>query len=197
MFNLSSMEKRSYRSKARVLANILTLTRFFLGLPIIICLSYSLELSAWLFFLIGGLSDWLDGYFARLSGGGTVLGARLDPLADKVLIMSPLIWIASNSLLPIPLWAIWLLISREFVISIWRTGQSFGAPASKQAKLKTLLQFISLLLIMWPISFGGEQVKYSMQLYGLILFWPSLLLAITSAIAYITKQIIIGQKRNR
>ena len=167
-------------------ANVLTIIRFFLGLPIIICLSYSLDLTAWLLFIVGGLTDWLDGFLARLSGGGTSYGAKLDPLADKILVISPLIWIASKSLLP--LWSIWLLISREFVISIWRGGQSTGGPASKQGKIKTLLQFTSLLLILWPISLGGETIKGTMQLYGLILFWPSLILALTSAGSYIFNQ---------
>ncbi len=51
-------------------------------------------------------------------------GARLDPLTDKILILAPLLWLGAAGSLP--LWAIWLLLARELLISGWRAGQGSG-----------------------------------------------------------------------
>jgi CDP-diacylglycerol--glycerol-3-phosphate 3-phosphatidyltransferase len=80
------------------------------------------------------------------------LGARLDPLTDKILISAPLLWLGATDLLP--LWAVWLLLGRELLISGWRAGQGSGGPASKAGKAKTILQFASLLLLLWPCDWG-------------------------------------------
>ena len=68
------------------------------------------------------------------SGGGSVRGARLDPLTDKILIAAPLLWLAAERALP--LWAIWLLLARELLISGWRAGQGSGGPRGRDACTK-------------------------------------------------------------
>ncbi len=64
---------------------------------------------AWLLLLLAALSDVVDGWLARRAGGGSSWGARLDPLADKLLLAAPIIWLASTNVLP--LWSIWLLLA--------------------------------------------------------------------------------------
>ena len=91
---------------------------------------------AWGLLLLGGLSDAADGWLARRAGGGSVWGARLDPLTDKVLILAPLLWLGAQGALP--LWAVWLLLARELLISGWRAGQGSGGPASWSGKAKTI-----------------------------------------------------------
>ena len=138
---------------------------------------------AWWLLLIAGLSDAADGWLARRAGGGTSWGARLDPLTDKVLIVAPLLWLASNQQLP--LWAVWLLLARELLISGWRAAADDGAPASSGGKAKTILQFVSLLLLLWPMNWTGHQ---QLNQLGWCLFWPSLLLALSSAANYLRPQ---------
>jgi len=175
-------------SRARQLADGLTLGRAVLGLPLLLALLNGAEALAWLLLLLGGLSDAADGWLARRSGGGSVWGARLDPLTDKILISAPLLWLGATGLLP--LWAVWLLLARELLISGWRAGQGSGGPASKAGKAKTILQFASLLMLLWPCDWGlGTSPALGLVAWlhwgGFLLFWPSLLLALTSALGYL------------
>ncbi|MFZ9228897.1 MAG: CDP-alcohol phosphatidyltransferase family protein [Prochlorococcaceae cyanobacterium] len=176
------------RSPARLrqLADALTLSRAAMGLPLIVALSTGHAAVAWLLLLLGGLSDWFDGLLARRAGGGSVWGARLDPLSDKILICAPLLWLGAAERLP--LWAIWLLLARELLISGWRAAESSGGPASPAGKAKTVLQFASLLLLLWPASWGAAVVVSALQNTGWWLFWPSLVLALSSAVGYLRKR---------
>jgi CDP-diacylglycerol---glycerol-3-phosphate 3-phosphatidyltransferase len=169
-------------SRMRRLADGLTLGRALLGLPLIVALGTGQAALGWLLLLAGGLSDWLDGLLARRAGGGSVWGARLDPLTDKILIAAPLLWLGAAGMLP--LWAIWLLLARELLISGWRAGETSGGPASPAGKAKTVLQFASLLLLLWPEAWGTAAAAWLHGL-GWWLFWPSLLLALSSAWAYL------------
>jgi len=174
--------------RARQLADGLTLGRAVLGLPLLLALVNGAEALAWLLLLLGGLSDAADGWLARRSGGGSVWGARLDPLTDKILISAPLIWLGATGLLP--LWAVWLLLARELLISGWRAGQGSGGPASWAGKAKTILQFGALLLLLWPSGWSlGTPAAVGLVDWlhwgGFLLFWPSLLLALSSALGYL------------
>lgn len=167
-------------NRMRRLADGLTLMRAVLGLPLLLALQAGLPRLAWLLLLLGGLSDWADGVLARRAGGGSVWGARLDPLTDKILISAPLLWLGAQGVLPLV--AVWLLLARELLISGWRAGQGSGGPASLAGKLKTVLQFSSLLLLLWP--WPGQAVLVPL---GWWLFWPSLLLALSSAWGYLRR----------
>ncbi|MFM7314430.1 MAG: CDP-alcohol phosphatidyltransferase family protein [Cyanobium sp.] len=178
----------------RRLADLLTISRAVLGLPLLLALIGGARELAWLLLLLGGLSDWADGVLARRAGGGSVWGARLDPLTDKILISAPLLWLASQAILP--LWAVWLLLARELLISGWRAGLGSGGPASWSGKAKTILQFSSLLLLLWPrtwtlgvadLAQGDLDPAVVLQNIGWWLFWPSLLLAFSSAWGYLRK----------
>jgi CDP-diacylglycerol--glycerol-3-phosphate 3-phosphatidyltransferase len=178
---------------SRRLADGLTVGRAVAGLPLILALSAGWAGLAWWLLLLGGLSDAADGALARRAGGGSVWGARLDPLTDKILILAPLLWLAAQGVLP--LWAVWLLLARELFISGWRAGQGSGGPASWGGKAKTILQFAALLLLLWPNGWGaaidGENsfgLPGLLHLLGYWLFWPSLLLALSSAWGYLRRR---------
>lgn len=174
----------------RRLADGLTVARAVIGLPLLLALSQGWFALAWLLLLFGGLSDAADGWLARRSGGGSVWGARLDPLTDKILISAPLLWLGSiqrPDLIGLPLWAVWLLLARELLISGWRAGQGNGGPASRSGKAKTILQFLALLLLLWPPGWCSVLVEPLHKL-GYWLFWPSLVLALSSALGYLRAQ---------
>ncbi|MEB3243752.1 MAG: CDP-alcohol phosphatidyltransferase family protein [Cyanobacteriota bacterium] len=165
---------------ARPLADGLTVMRGVLGLPLLLALQAGWSPLAWGLLLLGGLSDALDGWLARRAGGGSVWGARLDPLTDKLLVCAPLLWLASRGQLPLV--AVWLLLARELFVSGWRAQQGSGGPASRGGKLKTILQFLALLLLLWPSTWPGASAAWRA---GWWLFWPGLLLALSSAVGYL------------
>ena len=90
----------------------------------------------------------------------------------------------------------WLLLARELLISGWRAGQGSGGPASLGGKAKTVLQFASLLLLLWPPGWQGvriaavppDQLPLLLHQLGWWLFWPSLLLALASGLAYLRRR---------
>ncbi len=175
---------------ARRLADGLTIGRALLGLPLLLALQAGQPALAWLLLLLGGLSDAADGWLARRAGGGSVWGARLDPLTDKILVLAPLLALVGRGVLPA--WAVWLLLARELLISGWRAGQGSGGPASASGKAKTVLQFAALLLLLWPAGWGTPPLVQGLQALGWWLFWPSLLLALSSAAGYL---IPVGPRR--
>ena len=167
----------------RLWADRLTLIRAFLGAPLLLLLSSGQLSLAWLLLLFGAFTDWADGWMARRADGGSSWGARLDPLADKLMISAPLIWLATSGELPVL--AVWLLLARELLISGWRAESSSGAPASWLGKWKTTLQFLSLFLMLWPPSWGSAQITTLAHALGWWLFWPGFGLALWSALAYL------------
>ena len=175
------------------IANILTLVRSLIGLLVIIFLIHGYFVIAWVLILVGGVTDVLDGPLARISAkGSSTWGARLDPLADKLLLLAPLLWLSANRVLPI--WSVWILLSRELIVSAWRSNQKDAAPASVLGKIKTVLQFLSILLLMWPESIGDLSIVSNINSIGFILFWISLFFALASFIKYLTKKITYNPK---
>ena len=167
-------------------ANGLTLFRAFAGIPLVISLSIGNIELAWICLFLAAISDFLDGRLARQAGGSTNWGAHFDPLFDKILLAGPLIWLSSTAFLPV--WAVWLLISRELLISGWRASNKEESSASLGGKLKTNLQFLSLLLLLWPPGWGGIFISQTLNDLGWWIFWPSLIIAMTSALSYLKGQ---------
>nr|YP_002048779.1 CDP-diacylglycerol-glycerol-3-phosphate 3-phosphatidyltransferase [Paulinella chromatophora]ACB42569.1 CDP-diacylglycerol-glycerol-3-phosphate 3-phosphatidyltransferase [Paulinella chromatophora] len=163
-------------------ANSLTLFRAALSVPILLNLQYQHKGWAWTLIMLGGITDVADGALTRRAGISSTWGARIDPLADKLLVLAPLIWLAHQGVFPC--YAIWILLARELLISAWRSNKSDGGPASSMGKYKTSLQFTCLLLLMWPIGKETNIVCLSLHSLGWLLFWPSLILALISGLDY-------------
>ena len=166
--------------------NGLTISRILIGLPIVFALKTDNNDIFILLLLLGALTDFLDGQLARKYNHQSVLGAKLDPLADKILLLGPMIWLVHENL--VPLWSIWLIISRELFITNWRSNLGSGGPASFQGKYKTILQFISIILLLWPQNWGTIYAINIINKIGYISFWICLFLTLTSAVEYIINQ---------
>jgi CDP-diacylglycerol--glycerol-3-phosphate 3-phosphatidyltransferase len=143
------------------------------------------SLWATLVFLTAALTDWLDGYLARLFRAESILGTVLDPLADKILVMSALVMLAA---LPdghsIPAWMVVILLTREMLISGLRALAALNStvvPASRTAKHKTGWTFVAIVLLLMgePIQFG-----VSFHLLGMIALWVSVVLSVISGFQY-------------
>lgn len=96
------------------LPNVITLIRIIL-VPVIISLVISREWSlAFILFIVAGLSDALDGFIAKRFGMTTELGATIDPLADKALLVS--LYVALAFIRDIPPWLAILVVFRDIII---------------------------------------------------------------------------------
>jgi CDP-diacylglycerol--glycerol-3-phosphate 3-phosphatidyltransferase len=139
------------RSRWSLAANSLTLIRF-VGAPILTALV--LERNPWwLTFWLGwflGFTDFLDGHLARRASP-TRVGAFLDPLADKVVVLMvgfALVWLDRFSWLPIT-----LIAAREVAIMVYRSywgRRGLAIPARRSAKYKTLVQGVALAAALCP-----------------------------------------------
>ncbi len=184
------MNKKFINSKSfitwPIIINGLTFSRILLGLPIIISLKNGSNDIFIFLIIIACLTDFLDGYFARKYNHKSVFGAKLDPLADKILLIGPMIWLVHENI--VPLWTIWLIISRELLITSWRSDKPSGGPASILGKYKTTFQFISIILLLWPKNWGSAYIIYILNKIGYISFWIALFLTLSSAIKYVFNQ---------
>jgi len=100
-------------------ANQLTLLRLLLVPVFVLCMLYSWPGWALVTFIVAGLTDALDGLIARRTGQLTTLGAWLDPMADKLLLVSTFVMLTLpglNSVNRFPVWLTVLVISRDVAI---------------------------------------------------------------------------------
>jgi CDP-diacylglycerol--glycerol-3-phosphate 3-phosphatidyltransferase len=143
------------------LPNRLTITRFFLTLGFVFCLSVQWpygHTAALLLFIIGSVTDYADGYIARRDGLVTDFGKLMDPLVDKIMVTGAFICLVP---LCIPAWAVVFIISREFLITGLRllaASKGIVLPSEALGKHKTGWQIatvIFFLLIMAAREFKG------------------------------------------
>ena len=106
---------------------------------------------AWLIYFILGMTDILDGHWARKSGRTTPLGAFLDPVADKALIGSAMISLAILD--RFSWWIVAVILVREIGITIFRllVIRDGVIPASKGGKIKTLTQNFGVSFYILPL----------------------------------------------
>ena len=111
-------------------------------------------------FVVGALSDGLDGYLARRNDQVTLTGAWLDPLSDKLLVAAPVLTLTAMG--EFPVWAAVIIVVREVavvVLRIWLGRQGVSMPASELAKLKTGTQLVAITLYLWPLSEGSDSAR--------------------------------------
>ena len=116
-------------------------------------------------FGVAALTDFFDGYIARAWGQKTTLGAILDPLADKMLILAAFLGLmlregalsANLTLYTLYAWAIYLILVREFFITGFRVimaSEHLDVSASFAGKLKTAFQIIAVIFLIMRWDFG-------------------------------------------
>ena len=124
---------------------------------------------AWLIFFILGMTDILDGHWARKSGRTTPLGAFLDPVADKALIGAAMISLAILD--RFPWWIVFVILFREIGITIFRLAviRDGVIPASKGGKVKTLTQNFGIGFYILPMPDLLHPLRDSLMAVAVIL----------------------------
>ena len=139
------------------LPNLITIGRILL-VPVVVWAIASRQMQiAFLVFLIAGVSDAVDGFLAKRLGMTSNLGAHLDPLADKVLIVS--IYIALGITEAIPRWLVILVVSRDILIVggvmlAWFLGKPIRVRPVLVSKLNTVAQIVLACLVLASLAFG-------------------------------------------
>jgi cardiolipin synthase len=169
-------------------ANQLTLLRMLLIPALVILVVYGLNGWALVVLVGAGLTDALDGILARWWGQRTTLGALLDPMADKLLLISTFVVLTIPSLdLPnrLPIWLTVLVISRDviIVVTVAIVNLSIGRRTFKPTllgKLATLVYLLTAAVTMYFNWLGRSSVLVDTAIYA------TLLVTLVSGFHYIT-----------
>lgn len=131
--------------------------------------NHKYQILAWTIFFILGLTDILDGRWARQSNRITALGTFLDPVADKALIGSAMISLSIQN--RFPWWITILILAREIGITIFRllVIKDGVIPASKGGKIKTLTQNFGVGFFMLPFPSWLEWFRVAFISVAIIL----------------------------
>jgi len=148
------------------LPNLLTLFRIFLVPLVVVVLLTEFQFERWFFlkrellavglFVIASVTDILDGYLARKKKQVTTLGMLLDPIADKLLVVSVLISLVELRL--VPAWLAVIIVGREFSVTGLRMVavlRGLVIPAGQLGKWKMVLEVIAICFII-----GGNQKEW-------------------------------------
>ena len=175
------------------LSNALTLIRIAV-IPIIVIFIYLKNpifgWTAFVLFCLASITDYFDGYLARLRDEVTNFGTFLDPIADKLLVASVLLILTSKGII-----ANWetipalIILLREITVSGLReylAGIKIRIPVSKIAKLKTLCQLFALAFLILSESIYNV---YLVVFIGKLFLWIAGLLTLYTAYDYIKASI--------
>ncbi len=166
--------------------NTLTLSRLVMAFAVFALIAQAYYLSALVLFGLAGLTDALDGYFARLLGQSTTIGRQLDPLVDKVIVSGGFIYlltIPNSGLFP---WMVTTIIVRELLIQGLRShlegrGEAFGARTA--GKWKTLVQCLAISAIL--LCLASWPPRPVLLVTRDVLIWLSVALTLYSGLVYI------------
>ncbi|MBU6376141.1 MAG: CDP-diacylglycerol--glycerol-3-phosphate 3-phosphatidyltransferase [Bdellovibrionales bacterium] len=167
--------------------NLLTMARMLL-VPVVVILLYqrtpSADLAAALVFAVASITDYFDGYLARVQKSVSVYGKLMDPLADKFLVVSSLIMLQEIGRLHATV--VMILVCRELAITGLRalaSAEGVIMSASPSAKWKTATQMVAIPLMM------AKDPLFGIPIYpiGKILLAISITLSIGSAVSYVVE----------
>jgi|UniRef100_E6QT89 CDP-diacylglycerol--glycerol-3-phosphate 3-phosphatidyltransferase/cardiolipin synthase len=174
------------------LPNILTWLRILL-IPLVVAvyyfpdswwLSQERNIVAALMFSVAAMTDWLDGYLARVLKQTSAFGAFLDPVADKLMVAAALIVLVQlhrvDALIAL------IIIGREITISALREWMaSIGArgsvAVSKLGKIKTAAQMLAIVLLLWNTPLWGIDIHQ----WGVWLIWIAAIFTLWSMVYYL------------
>lgn len=169
--------------RPRDIPNLLTAVRIVLVAPLLWCVLEGRYPQALALFLVAGVTDGLDGFLAKYYGWTSWLGGILDPLADKLLLVTMVVALGVQGALP--LWLVNLIILRDLVIVIGALAyhwliEPFQARPLLVSKLNTLFQLILVLVVL----FAKGAIPLPQELLNLLIY-STAFTTLVSGIAYV------------
>jgi cardiolipin synthase len=185
---MNTATTRPLPARPLALPNILTYARI-AAVPVVVALLYwqsILQGGLWLrwvalaIFIAAGVTDILDGYFARIWGQMSSLGRMLDPIADKLLVGACLLMLAAEkSIHGWSLLAAVIILCREILVSGLREYLAelrVGVPVTRLAKWKTVVQMVAIGFLI--AGEAGDRVVPGVTEVGIGLLWASAILTL-------------------
>lgn len=151
------------------LPNVLTVLRIMLVPVLVVALLGNTpegDVLAAIVFALASLTDFVDGYIARMRGSVTTFGKLMDPLADKLLVVGALLSLVS--LHRLEGWVAMVIIARELAVTVLRVGATQAGvvmAASMLGKAKTCLQIAAILAV---IAVHGSPLWVSLLVYAAV-----------------------------
>lgn len=173
------------------LPNILTLLRI-AAVPVMVWVLWEppgrwMARAAMAIFVVAMITDIIDGYLARKWDLVSVVGAFLDPLADKLMVVTTLVMLVSHGWLPA--WLVALLICRELTITALRTiavSEGLVLAASTLGKFKTTFQATALGFLLWHHETDFLWLFHvDVHACGIVLMYFALFFSLVSAGSYL------------
>ena len=181
--------QQSRRKLATSLPNLLTYARIASVPAMVATFYFDGPTPHWIalgIFIAAGITDFLDGYLARIWDQQSSLGRMLDPIADKLIVSTALLMLASdNTITGLSLIAAVVILMREILVSGLReflAELQVSVPSSRLAKWKTTVQIVSICFLL--AGEAGETVLPGTVLYGEICLWLAALLTIYTGYDY-------------
>ena len=169
------------------LPNYITLFRvvlipFFINLMI-----YGYYREALVVFVVAGVTDALDGLIARLTKSQTELGAFLDPMADKLLILSAFVTLVLLEKMPV--WLSIIVVSRDVIlvlgsVILYVTGHTLKVSPSIVGTATTVLQLMVVTLTLVLINYNAQGIEHG---FLPVLQWTAAAVTIASGIQYVLR----------
>jgi CDP-diacylglycerol--glycerol-3-phosphate 3-phosphatidyltransferase/cardiolipin synthase len=185
------MDRTATRPTLTTLPNVLTYGRI-AAVPLMAACFLLLEgdrahWAALAVFTLASLTDWLDGYLARVLAQQSTLGRMLDPIADKLLVGTALLLLVNDGTIDyITIWAAIIILSREILVSGLReylAELNVKVHVTRLAKWKTSLQMLALgVLLAGP---AGDKIFPWVSLTGTMLLWAAALLTLWTGYDYL------------
>ena len=158
--------------------NLLSIFRFFVTFFFIMAVhADKLRLALYLF-IIQGVSDILDGFIARVMGKKTTLGAFLDPLADKTMLVAAFVMLSVKGI--IPTWLTVMAILRDVVIAagflvLYKIGHTMKPVPTIFGKITTACQIATIVYVLWSMA----------RVHDELFFWTTAFFTLLSGLHYV------------
>lgn len=175
----------------RILPNLLTILRILIIPVIVISLYYHNDdyinyVIALIAFSTASITDFIDGYLARIWNTQSEVGKFLDPIADKLIISTSIIMlIYTGKIHGVNIFPSLAIISREILISGIREfmgNMNINIPVTFIAKIKTTLQMLAITLII--LSNCNVFMSTQLDIMGEIMLWSAAILTVCSSYKY-------------
>ena len=178
------------------LPNFLTLLRI-VAIPLfLVFLARGNHAAAFILFLGAGLTDAMDGAVARLTDSGSRLGAVLDPLADKMLLLSSFTVLGFNG--SIPLWLVVLVVSRDVIVVLGYCAllvvhqAAMEVDPTRLGKVNTFLQLFTVGFVLMSLA----RPDLPLSVINMIIQWITAATTAASGVHYVYRGLLWHQQRS-